>query len=303
MAQDAAATQPYVFLSHSTQNKDIVKQIAAHLDASGVPFWMDTKDIRVGSRWVKTLENAILSCSAMLVVMSRAARESEWVESETLLALDHKKPILVAMIEDVPLPLQLMSRQYISLLDDFDAGIEHVCDDLKAILAGDATDAERAAEPPSHLPNEDNFFAYLQQLPEGDTLALIARDLYSWAQHNADAVEFGGKHTPAYHVRARVGEKSVTVFSVLAYMRHPAVQVPFDYLRKYPPYTQPDTRYETLQALNQLMPQGDQFEQSRADRRPTLSLVPTFTEAGSLEFFKQIAQEIIDGLRQQAPQG
>lgn len=289
---------PYVFISHSKHNLPLVEEIDARLEAAHIATWLDVEDIDGGTRWVRELENAIQGCAAMLVVMSRAARDSEWVEREALFAMQAKKPVQIALIEDVPLPLHLLTRQFTDLHTDFEVGMARLIEDLREVLA-DSNTVSIPDPTPSPLPNEDNFFAYLAQLPDGDTMALAARNLYTWAQQHADEVEFGGKHTPGFHVRIKLGDKGVTVFSVLAYMRNPAVQVPFDYLAKYAPYVQTDVRLQTLTSLNQLMPPDDQFEPSRADRRPTLPLLPIFAQQDNLTFFKQLAQEIIDNLRQQ----
>ncbi|MEQ8676428.1 MAG: hypothetical protein RLP44_04785 [Aggregatilineales bacterium] len=144
-------------------------------------------------------------------------------------------------------------------------------------------------------PDTSNFFKYVDQLP-GKENALIARDLYRWAQSHADSVEFGGKVTPGYHARVNLGDTFVTVFSLWAYKRNPAVQVQFQYLSEQPPYDATALRLSTLKSLNRLIPDGEKLIEDSIDRRPTVPLSVLKT-ADHLELFKQLIEEIINNLR------
>jgi hypothetical protein len=153
------------------------------------------------------------------------------------------------------------------------------------------------AETFSPDPNEDNFFAYLAQMDEGATQAQIARDLYQWAQQHADTVEFGGRFTPGLHVKVNVNGKSLTIFSLLAYMRNPAVQIPFDYLAKYAPFTSLAHREATLKQLNALLPKADQLPQASASKRPSLTLLTAFNSDEALAKFKKLVEAMIAALK------
>jgi hypothetical protein len=105
-------TQPYIFLSHSTKDRAFTEKLAEHLHGAGFRAWVDVQDIPDGSTWLRVIEGAVTDCGAMIVVMSKDGRDSEWVERETLLAMGLRKPILIARIDDTPLPLHLINRQY-----------------------------------------------------------------------------------------------------------------------------------------------------------------------------------------------
>lgn len=293
--------KPYTFISHSSKDNDFARQLAVALRRAKIRSWLDLDAIENGERWLREIQQGVEGAQALIVIMSRHARESEWVERETLLALQLRIPIHIAMIDEVPLPLHLIDRQYTPFAaDDFDASFERLLPAVQRTLE----EAEPLDEPhplPAKISvdaTEDNFFAYLEQIENGEQLALIARELYGWANRHADHVEFGGGHfTPAFHVKVDVLEKQITVFSVLAYMRNPAVQIPLDYLMRYPPITRRRVRLNLLKRLNKLLPEGDELGERRADRRPTLSLLSAFDNADQLEQFEGIISDMMEMLR------
>lgn len=289
----------HTFISHSSKDNAIVRTLAHALREHGVEVWVDLDALTDGARWLREIQDGVEQCAAIVIVMSRAARESEWVEREALLALNLHKPLFIALIEDVPLPLHLINRQYTDFRHDFAAAAAKLAKAIQATIASPISSKATpiTAHMPSPTPNEDNFFDYLKQLPDGDMMAIIARDLYNWSQTCADAVTFGGKHTPAFHAQVKVGDKAVIAFSLMAYMRNPAVQIPLDYLRRYPPFTEQANRLDIIMALNELLPPDETLDPQRADRRPTLSLLPTFATADKLELFKQLVASIMMDLR------
>jgi hypothetical protein len=236
------------------------------------------------------------------------------VERETLLALDLRKPLFIARIEDVPLPLQLITRQFTDFTQEYAAGLQKLIEALKAVLVGGTPPVEASAHaeaaPDNTLdsspaysadPNENNFFDYLEQMEHGTYMALVARELYQWAKQHADTVEFGGRYNPAYHVKIKVApDKDVTVFSLLAYMRNPGVQIPLDYLGKYAPYTALAERTAVLAALSGFLEEDSNFDPDHANKRPTLALTKALDTAEELEKFKDIVANIIKRLREQA---
>ena len=289
----------HIFISHSSKDNTITKQIAEGLRTRGFKIWLDLDALRDGDRWLRQLQDEIDRCAGVIVVLSRAARDSEWVERETLYAMERRKPIFIARVEDVPLPLHLVNLQYTDCQTDLDAALDQLAQTLQTKIAAAEPSPEPLPLPPERSPdpNEANFFAYVAQ--HDQTLSLIAHDLYEWAQQHALSVEFGGKHSPAFHVKARAtDDKTVTVFSLIAYMRNPSVQIPLDYLAKYAPYTDRARRDAVLQAINALLPEDERFADARANRRPTFALMPTLASAEKLEAFKNIVIDIIQQLPQ-----
>lgn len=283
----------YIFISHSTQDNAFTTRLSEDLNDAGFETWVDIESIESGERWLLAIQDAIEKCGATIVVMSRIARDSEWVEREALLAMDLKKPIHTALIEDIPLPLHLINRQFTDFRTDYDTALEELIDALRALDRSAAP--KRAPRKLSPMPDKENFFKYLEQLPGGKRNALIASDLYTWGRQHADEVEFGGRVTPGLHVRVNVGDALLTLFSVWGFPRQPAVQIQFQYLADYAPYDDPRLRRSTLASLNRLL--RTPLHEDKADRRPTFPLDAAFDTAEKLEEFESIMAEMIETLR------
>lgn len=281
----------HIFISHSSRDNAFTRFLADSLTLAGFDVWVDFDDITSGDRWVQTIQKAVEDCESIIVVMSRAARDSEWVERESLLAMDLGKRLYIALIEDMPLPLHLLNRQFTDFRNPDDKPRQQTARKLAAALR--KSPPRTSPKKLSAEPDRDNFFKYLEQLP-GANNAVIARDLYRWAKDYADTVEFGGKITPCFHARVQLGDQQVIVFSVWAYARQPAVQVQFQYLMDHQPYDDARLRKSTLWSLNRVAPRPLMNDQ--AHRRPTIPL-ESLARGENLAQFKQIMAEIIDNLR------
>lgn len=289
---------PDIFLSHSTKDNEFTRFLFDRLSDEGFNVWVDFDDISPGDRWLQTIENGLRESKSVVFVLSKNSRDSEWCEREALMTMQLKKPLHVVLIEDLPLPLHLINRQYTDFREGQDKD-QAVNDLVEAIRELDLEGAEPKKvdlpKPLPALPTEDNFFQYLEQLPGGENNSLIARDLYQWGQTHADKVEFGGKITPGFHVKVQIGEDEITLFSVWGYAKKPSVQVQFQYLMEYDPYKDTQMRRSTLKSLSKLV--STPFIDDKADRRPTLRIKDAFSKAENLEDFKQVMGEIIDNLK------
>ncbi len=211
-----------IFISHSNQDRALTEPIVERLREAGFSTWIDYENIRGGAEWLCEIEAGIARSQAVLVILSAASAGSVWVKRECLYAFQLQKPLLVALLADLLIPLHLINLQYCDLRTP--AGMSNLLESLRALLAtaGEAGCAQGAV---SEKPLESNFFPYLAQLPQGDIAALVARDLYVFAQQHADAVEFSGSQRPGFHARLQVGARRRTWFSVWAYRRRPALQL------------------------------------------------------------------------------
>ena len=288
---------PYIFISHSSRDNDVTRFVADHLTDAGFETWVDLDSIKSGDLWLRSIEKAVRECSIFVILLSKQSRDSEWCERETLLAMDLRKPLFIAILEDMPLPLHLINRQFTDFRQDKDQGVKKLIVAIRREMKRIEADKKQSKQPAalSPKPDEDNFFKYLEQLPGEEHNALIARDLYRWALSEADDVAFGGRITPGFHARIQINSDSVTVFSVWAYSKQPAAQVQLEYIMKHPPYDHKQQRQSTLSSLNNLM--NDPFLEEKVDRRPTLPFDEGLNTAEKLESFKQIMQEIFDNLR------
>lgn len=71
-----------VFLSHSSKDKDFVKELHRRLTRDGVSCFFDSESIGRGANWVKALERALDECQEIVFVLSPDFCNSEWVQVE-----------------------------------------------------------------------------------------------------------------------------------------------------------------------------------------------------------------------------
>jgi hypothetical protein len=287
---------PYIFLSHSSHNRPFTADLAAKLHEAGYRCWLDIEDIPDGSTWMREIEKGVVGCGAMIVVMSQQGRDSEWVERETLMAMELGKPLLIARIDDAPLPLHLINRQFTDFRDKPEAALKKLLVALQKVPLTEPLPAPDPQEQKRHSPepNRLNFFKYLEQLPDGETNVRTAHALFDWAKDNVDSLTFSGRSEPAFHANLWVGPGGVTVCSVRAYPKMPAVEIPLQHFKPFPPYDDRAERQKILERLNGFM--TEPFEEIRADKLPHVPLI-AFAEDAALQAFIAMMDEIIQTLR------
>lgn len=92
---------PYVFITHSSQDEVIADQIRAYLESHDIACWIAPRDIPVGEEWAKGILNGINNASGMLLVFSSHSNNSPQVRREIERAIHNGIPIFPIRIEDV----------------------------------------------------------------------------------------------------------------------------------------------------------------------------------------------------------
>jgi hypothetical protein len=106
------------FLSHSSTDKVVVREIADYLKGAGLRVWLDEKQTRPGDFWGSEIEKAVKRSRAFLLFMSEDALKSEWVQVEFRLAMlrdpdnSHHRLIPI-LLEDCEISPMLQLFQYI----------------------------------------------------------------------------------------------------------------------------------------------------------------------------------------------
>lgn len=125
MPQDSPG---YVFVSYSRTDNDVMRRIVAFLSKRGIKTWLDNERLVPGTPiWEEEIEKAIKSASAIVVVLSPDSKISEWVRREISLADQNRKrifPVLVRGDEDTSVTLRLITRQYVDLRKNEEAGLD-----------------------------------------------------------------------------------------------------------------------------------------------------------------------------------
>jgi hypothetical protein len=73
---------PHVFISHASQDIDVVKALAEKLKARGIDVWLDAWQMGTGDNFVSHINTGLDQATAGLIVFSEHAHASPWVKAE-----------------------------------------------------------------------------------------------------------------------------------------------------------------------------------------------------------------------------
>jgi hypothetical protein len=150
---------PSVFLSHSSKDKEFVRELYRRLTRDGVDCFFDAESIGWGDNWVRALERALDECTVIVFVLSPDFCNSEWVEVERTSSIAEDpsglkrkaRPLMLRDCRDLPtFPRFLKHVQAIdvSTQASFEANYERICRDLDGVVVQDLHTANRAKLPP-----------------------------------------------------------------------------------------------------------------------------------------------------------
>ena len=71
-----------LFLSHSSKDKGLVRQIHVDLQQLGHNPWLDEIEIKVGESIIDRISNAIGKCDFVILIYSESAASSHWAKAE-----------------------------------------------------------------------------------------------------------------------------------------------------------------------------------------------------------------------------
>lgn len=124
-----------IFLSHSSHDLESVRPLADDLQRAGLDVWLDEREIRVGDRISRKVQEGLEVSDYVAIWLTRSAVDSGWVETEWGSLFDDEvknrtTKILPLLAEDCKLPLFLRGK----LFADFRANYgEGLMDLLKAV--------------------------------------------------------------------------------------------------------------------------------------------------------------------------
>ncbi len=124
-----------VFISHNSEkDAQLAHRLAADLRERGVQIWIAPQSIRPGEGWVDAINRGLEQSSHMVIMLTPAAVESQWVRQETsaAIALERKGRIQVISLDVEPceVPPLWSSYQMISFRGDYGAGFGELANAL-----------------------------------------------------------------------------------------------------------------------------------------------------------------------------
>jgi hypothetical protein len=98
------APKPLLFISHSSDDTDAAKAVAAALEPY-VDVWLDAKALRAGNEWQLEIETALIDCHCAIVLLSpRVLARPFWVSTEAYF-LSVRRRVLETSFTILPLTL------------------------------------------------------------------------------------------------------------------------------------------------------------------------------------------------------
>jgi hypothetical protein len=106
---------PRVFVSHSSANATVAKNVGSTLKASGFSVWLDSSDIPLGMLLRSELHEAIRNSRAVALLWSQPASKSRWVAADILTAFHMDRFIIPCVVDVARLPEFLGNSVYLDL--------------------------------------------------------------------------------------------------------------------------------------------------------------------------------------------
>jgi hypothetical protein len=129
-----------IFFSYSHSDKEVAHSIAVRLSLEQRHVWIDEWELQVGDSLLRRIEDAVGEASALLVVLSPASVESEWVRKELTAGLvreleERRVIVLPVLVKDCNIPLFLRDKKYADFRTDFEAGCRAILNATAALTS------------------------------------------------------------------------------------------------------------------------------------------------------------------------
>ncbi len=134
------------------------------LEARGIVCWISERDIAAGDNYGDSIVDSIEKASAMVLVFSGAANDSDEIKKEVALASQRRITVVPVRIEDAApskaFRYELATRNWIDIFPDWDSGVAKLGDRLAAILALPSSERATPSAKPAPAPRRSNAAAY-----------------------------------------------------------------------------------------------------------------------------------------------
>lgn len=116
-----------IFVSYSTKDMEIVKELVRHLQDPSVEVFVAEYSVRPGEKLNATIIKAIKKCDHFVLLWSKNSKGSEYVSQEIALALNNDKDILpIVLDEGLHLPGFINDLKYLPAYKGLNASMQWV---------------------------------------------------------------------------------------------------------------------------------------------------------------------------------
>ena len=132
----SASNAPVIFLSHSSQDKPFIRQLAADLSKEGIIVWLDEQQIKVGDSINDKISQGLAESDYFVIALSQHSINSEWVKRELNSAMiteieSKKVHVLPVKISDCQIPVLLRDKKHADFTSSYKSGLNELIKTLK----------------------------------------------------------------------------------------------------------------------------------------------------------------------------
>lgn len=146
-----------VFISHSTSDKSAADAVVKRLEAAGATCWIAPRDIPPGAEWVTSIMKGIGAARIMVLIYSKSANESGYIQREVSRAVAKKTYLIPLRLDKTPpteeLEFLISTYQWLDAfpppLDSYLDGLVHT---IQAVLKNSAPVDEPSEKPQNVIP-------------------------------------------------------------------------------------------------------------------------------------------------------
>jgi len=126
-------TKRKVFISHSWEDNEISRKLAEYLKCDGADIWIDYSKIHGGDSLPRRISEALEWCDTLILLWSKSAKESYYVNLEWENALDMRKIIIPCPLDETKRPAILRRCLFIDF-KNFDSGYRQLAYALDLVI-------------------------------------------------------------------------------------------------------------------------------------------------------------------------
>ena len=106
-----------VFISYNSKNEDFAELVKLKLEKEEIYVWKDTNQIDAGTEWRNEIDQGLLNCQIIIVLLNQVSVKSPYVTYEWAFALGNGKTIIPILIEECEVHPRINILQYLDFKD------------------------------------------------------------------------------------------------------------------------------------------------------------------------------------------
>jgi hypothetical protein len=125
----------HIFISYAHADQEFVNELVQRLRNAGISVWKDSHDLHAGDDWRERIDDAIKAATALIVVMTPAAADSEYVSYEWACGLGADVRVLPVLVERSELHPRLSAMHYLDFTTPSDRPWDRLIQELQKAAA------------------------------------------------------------------------------------------------------------------------------------------------------------------------